>query len=405
MRGKVEAMYLPTDAPPGLSDPMPGDIRGWALNLVKTSLSMTASPGYPLCAHYRTNADVPPEVWSIVADVAVLRVALLHHLSDAAWVFEDTPEACQFLVAVGATDPVKLFVKNEPHTAKKLVRKGYRLISSVSVVDQLVSRMLHGDLNELEIRNFHKLPSQPGMGLEDVDFKRMAGWITGEPLVSTDISGFDWNVALWMLEDEALVRCALYQLPEGHKARRAIMGRARALAHAVFVLSDGTMYAQCVPGLQKSGDYTTSSTNSRIMAMLLVHSGATKMWCMGDDAVSVGTDETRLRAFLDVKEFVESETELTFCSHSVAVYRDPVSNEVAAVVSFTGWEKAGYRLLSTCPKIPTVEGQEQQVFQFSYCMRHDPEERDDVLRRLRPHVLQETQRFVDLAMRDELRWE
>jgi len=403
VRDVVGAMYLETDVPQGLVDPLPGDIRAWALSLITHDVVAKASPGYPLSTTYKCNGDVPPEVWAIVADVVVMRMALLSHLSEEGWVFDDTPAACQFLVAVGATDPVKLFIKNEPHTAKKLERKGYRLISSVSVADQIVSRMLHGKLNTLEIRNFAKLPSQPGMGLEDSDFARMAGWITGEPLVSTDISGFDWNVTSWMLEDEAQVRCKLYQLSEGHKARRLILGRARALAHSVFVLSDGTMYAQCVPGLQKSGDYTTSSTNSRIMAMLLAHSGATKMWCMGDDAVSVGTDESKLRELLEVKEFVVSREGFSFCSHEVSLLsRDRAL--CSAVVSYSNWEKSGFHLLSTCPKMPP-EAQEQQVFQFCYCMRYDPEERDDVLRRLRSHVPAAVKALIDQAIAGEMRFE
>jgi hypothetical protein len=288
-------------------------------------------------------------------------------------------------------DPVRLFVKNEPHSARKLEQRAYRLISSVSVVDQIVSRLLFGRLNELEIANFQSIPSQPGMGLEDEDFHRMGSWLSqGSQLVSTDISGFDWNVTLWQLLDEAQVRCLLYGLSPVDKAWSLIHSRAWALAHSVLVLSDGVLLAQQRPGLQKSGDYTTSSTNSRIMAMLLLYSGATSMWTMGDDAVSIGTDETALRSFLDVKEFSSSAAEFTFCAHRVRG-----TSEGTYEVSFQNWRKSAYRLLCVCPSLTSEEEQCQHVFQFCHSMRFDKEARDVVLRHLKPFVKAGTGAYID----------
>jgi len=416
---KLEGMYLKTTLPQGLKDPMPGDIRAWVLTLIRTDLNQSASPGYPLCVRYQRNSDVPPDVWQDVADVVVLRLALLHRLSDGDLDLAAI-DLSQFLVAVGAADPVRMFVKNEPHAARKLDKKAYRLISSVSVADQLVSRILNGRLNEWEIENFTKIPSQPGMGLEDEDLCRMVEWLavgrgplpdnatgraamkwlsSGPGLVSTDISGFDWNVTLWQLRDEAHLRCRLYGLLRADKAWSLIHGRTTALAHAVFVLSDGTMFAQAVPGLQKSGDYTTSSANSRIMTYTLVLSGATRAWTMGDDAVSVDTDEATLRHYLDVKEFQKSTECLTFCSHKVGVgfhdgYLEPE-------YTFLGWRKAAYRLLSTCPLLQTGDEQGQLVLQFEHCMRFMPAERSDVLLRLRPHVKASTQEYIDQILDDD----
>jgi len=48
-------------------------------------------------------------------------------------------------------DPVRFFVKNEPHSAEKVERKRFRLISSVSLIDSLTQRCVGGDQNDMEI--------------------------------------------------------------------------------------------------------------------------------------------------------------------------------------------------------------------------------------------------------------
>nr|QHB18533.1 P1-P2 [Cotton leafroll dwarf virus] len=231
------------------------------------------------------------------------------------------------LVQAGLCDPIRLFVKGEPHKQAKLDEGRYRLIMSVSLVDQLVARVLFQAQNKREIALWRAIPSKPGFGLstdgqtqeflnllanqmsttaEDV----VARW--REYLVPTDCSGFDWSVADWMLHDEMEVRNRL-TVQNNELTRRLRACWLRCISNSVLCLSDGTLLAQRVAGVQKSGSYNTSSSNSRIRVMSAYHCGASWAMAMGDDALeSVDTD---LSVYKQLGFKVEVSGELEFCSH------------------------------------------------------------------------------------------
>ncbi|GGX38781.1 hypothetical protein GCM10010297_68780 [Streptomyces malachitofuscus] len=231
------------------------------------------------------------------------------------------------LVQAGLCDPIRLFVKGEPHKQAKLDEGRYRLIMSVSLVDQLVARVLFQAQNKREIALWRAIPSKPGFGLstdgqtqeflnllanqmsttaEDV----VARW--REYLVPTDCSGFDWSVADWMLHDEMEVRNRL-TMQNNALTRRLRACWLRCISNSVLCLSDGTLLAQRVAGVQKSGSYNTSSSNSRIRVMGAYHCGASWAMAMGDDALeSVDTD---LSVYKQLGFKVEVSGELEFCSH------------------------------------------------------------------------------------------
>nr|UGY70920.1 P1-P2 [Cotton leafroll dwarf virus] len=235
--------------------------------------------------------------------------------------------AAEELVQAGLCDPIRLFVKGEPHKQAKLDEGRYRLIMSVSLVDQLVARVLFQAQNKREIALWRAIPSKPGFGLstdgqtqeflnllanqmsttaEDV----VARW--REYLVPTDCSGFDWSVADWMLYDEMEVRNRL-TVQNNELTRRLRACWLRCISNSVLCLSDGTLLAQRVAGVQKSGSYNTSSSNSRIRVMSAYHCGASWAMAMGDDALeSVDTD---LSVYKQLGFKVEVSGELEFCSH------------------------------------------------------------------------------------------
>jgi len=197
------------------------------------------------------------------------------------------------LVLIGACDPVRLFVKQEPHKIAKIQTKRFRLISSVSLIDQLVERVLFGVQNRVEISMWEMIPSKPGIGLTDEMAKkvflntRMASSLG--PLAEADISGWDWSVQAWELEADVEIRI---QLCKGlHScASNAMRARMFCLANSVFSFSDGHMIAQVYPGLMKSGSYLTSSSNSRMRVFdhyVLATQSPTWVQAMGDDSVEV----------------------------------------------------------------------------------------------------------------------
>nr|UNI77224.1 MAG: P1-P2 fusion protein [Cowpea polerovirus 2] len=235
-----------------------------------------------------------------------------------------TPEE---LVKQGLCDPIRVFVKGEPHKQSKLDEGRYRLIMSVSLVDQLVARVLFQEQNKKEIALWRVVPSKPGFGLSTdqqvLEFTEALAHKVGvtpqelieewkDHLVPTDCSGFDWSVADWMLEDDIEVR---NRLTRGLTPVTAMMRRnwKHCIANSVLCLSDGTLLAQTVPGVQKSGSYNTSSTNSRVRVMCAYHCGAT--WCcaMGDDALE--SVDSNLEEYKRLGLKVEVSGKLEFCSH------------------------------------------------------------------------------------------
>jgi hypothetical protein len=220
-----------------------------------------------------------------------------------------------------------------------------------------------------EIMNFGSIPSQPGMGLEDEDIARMRSWLDGRTLFSADVSSFDWCVKPWMFELDLEVRKRLMGVSSSHWLAQLMDNRLRTLMRSLFVTSSGELYAQRFDGLQKSGDYNTSSTNSRIMAALLRLSGAT--WCktMGDDSVSADTDVQILRKLCNVKSFTGSESELEFCSHRITLDG----------ADYLNWPKTAFRFMST---YPVSEMQSEAEIQFDHVMRFNPRERAEVIKAL-----------------------
>nr|AUQ23139.1 RNA-dependent RNA polymerase [Cereal yellow dwarf virus RPV] len=90
------------------------------------------------------------------------------------------------------------------------------------------------------------------------------------------------------------------------------------ISNSILCLSDGTMLSQVKPGVQKSGSYNTSSTNSRIRVMAACHCGASWAIAMGDDALEA--PDTDLSKYKDLGFKVEVSKELEFCSH---VFKSP----------------------------------------------------------------------------------
>jgi hypothetical protein len=193
----------------------------------------------------------------------------------------------QQLLEDGYCDPIRLFIKNEPHKESKLQEGFLRFIGNMSLVDELIDRLLFAEQNDIEIDNWQAIPSKPGIGFTDemiqlVHDQVMLEKIT-KALAEGDYSSWDWTTQGWELMADAEMRVKLYKLNPDGEAARLIRNRFYCVAHSVFVLSNGDMYAQLIPGIMISGWYNTSSTNSRVVKLNSVLAGAN--WCiaMGDD--------------------------------------------------------------------------------------------------------------------------
>lgn len=195
-------------------------------------------------------------------------------------------------------DPVRVFVKFEPHSNKKVQQKRWRLIWGVSLVDQIIDRLLYQDLCENSIQHASEQSAKVGFSfmkggvqqlIQDYDDGK-DNWI------SFDASQFDFTVAGWHLEmvaqlnkrlknDSIIIKDALWD--------KLMLAREKAVAYGKFCFSDGQQFIKILPGMQLSGRYTTIDANSKIMILIRVMndvvngrpSSEKDIIAMGDDSV------------------------------------------------------------------------------------------------------------------------
>jgi len=271
----------------------------------------------------------------MIENEVLSRIALM--IQQGSGVFLMTSEQ---LVREGICDPIKTFIKMEPHKISKLRDGKYRIISGVSVVDQIIDRLLFGPQNELEISQWDKTPSKPGIGLDDEGLRTMAEWFnnclaSGRKLLASDISGWDWSVQEWELYCDLRCREKLSNA-EGSIWSHLARCRVFCISRKTFVLPDSSLISQRNPGIQASGWYNTSSTNSRMR--VAARAAAYAIYCqrhgvqpdmdevsvcvaMGDDCVEGALDGEVYQILCElghtVKDIAEFDTlnGVEFCSH------------------------------------------------------------------------------------------
>jgi hypothetical protein len=285
------------------------------------------------------------------------------------------------LITFGLWDPVRLFIKNEPHSEAKLKEGRLRLISNVSLRTQIIERWLCSKQNNLEIRQWYDLPVAPGIGLDDDSLalvtKRFRTIMSRTKEVAmTDISGWDWAVKPWLLWADAERRRIASGAHEHSLYGTLLRSRAYATGASVYALFDGRLVAQETHGIQNSGSYCTSSTNSwmRVILYLVARQLATGIECDEswlDDVVAMGDDcvEALFPGVIDeyLKMGFKSSLAATsnqvngieFCSHEF-------DGNCLAVP--TGYAKTLFRFFSGKPGAELVA----QLAQLEFVLRHHP---------------------------------
>jgi hypothetical protein len=333
------------------------ELKKRLLSIVRTEIKRDASPGAPFAAIAATNEELISKHSLMLVNCAYERLLLL--ASDA-----DLSHATAVdLVENGFCDPVRIFVKQEPHTRKKMKQRRYRLISSVSVVDQIVERLLFGAQNRFEISLWSEIPSKPGMGLALRDqaqklFSDLKMKSSRAKAACADISGFDWSVQEWEFEAELYMRLKLMEpsLKDNPRLLNAVRNRFACFSLSLFQLSDGTLIAQELPGIMKSGSYLTSSMNSRIRCLMAEIIGAE--WCiaMGDDSVEAFVENAPAKYLAlghTCKEYELCPTDFEGILDSVEFCSHKIEAEGSFLVP---WAKTLYRYLSSkTPQFHDIE--------------------------------------------------
>jgi len=255
-------------------------------------------------------------------------------------------------VRANLTDPTRMMIKNEPHDLQKVLDRVFRLIWNLSVVDQIVDKMLYKPLDNLMIENWEICTSKSGMPATQ------AGWFSlakGVKSVSdmardSDNSMWDWGVTKDLMYTDVYKRSIMMGMaPEASKNMEEIKQRMRKSefltvrmmclnvemrARPAIVLSNGIIFeAEQDIGVQ-SGKSNTSSSNGNMREILedqvVTNCGyqlADCMGTMGDDffcsqkgPFNVETYKFEMLRYGSVikqvnigKEFFE------FCSHRISL--------------------------------------------------------------------------------------
>lgn len=217
-------------------------------------LDMTSSPGIPYLREAPTNRE-----WlgwnGVTCDPYKL---------DRLW------HDVQLVIDKKFETILRVFIKQEPHKNAKIAEKRWRLIMAASLPVQIVWHMLFDYMNDAEISNAYFIPSQQGINLVGGGWKQYTNqWESKGLDWGLDKSAWDWTAPYWCMELDLEFR------------RRMGNGRfmaewtdlARHLYSQMFedpklVLSDGTVWQQCVPGIMKSGCVNTISINSHCQVFM-----------------------------------------------------------------------------------------------------------------------------------------
>ena len=203
------------------------------------------------------------------------------------------------------SDPVRIFIKNEPHSMKKVNQKRWRLIWGVSLVDQIIDRICYQELCEKSIENADKQAAKPGFSFKHGGVSKLmqkhdngkSNWI------SFDASQFDFTVSGWLFDVVRQLNSRLITNDCNGKLKMTweLLTKSRELAATFgsFAFSDGTVCEKTIPGVQLSGRYTTIDSNSKIMILIRVlydvarnkASDVNGIIAMGDDTVQSGLTE------------------------------------------------------------------------------------------------------------------
>lgn len=291
------------------------DREGWSkeIDRLKLRIKAEASPGVPYCTVANRNDQLMELLGEELNDIVLDRIEKRLTLGLGVQYLSRRER-----IDKGLMDPVRVFVKNEPHKRAKVEEGRMRLIMSVSIVDKIVEMLVCDHLYKLEIRSWRDIPSKPGIGFSPEDNEAVYRDIhdSGLFMAESDISGWDWSVKEWMICDEARAVVKLCENPsrcwETLIAVNAILESA-----SIYQFSDGMMVSPTFTGIVNSGKQKTSRGNSFMRVRLADLIGSRKTIAAGDDCVEsfvAGAKERYNELGITCKNYTPIESSFEFCS-------------------------------------------------------------------------------------------
>lgn len=190
-----------------------------------------------------------------------------------------------------------MFIKDEPHSRKKVAENRFRLIHCLSLVDQMVDKVLFTPWYEAELRNPMATTQKTGWSPLPAGYQRLMATFPIDESIAVDKSLWDWTMLPYIIV--MYVRMKMEQVA-GEEPPDYWYIVWRRLTFVLgpgtrFRLSSGMEYRQLHWGIMKSGWLLTLSMNSAAQAFQHVIAccrlgwsdrASTVLWAMGDDLLA-----------------------------------------------------------------------------------------------------------------------
>jgi len=292
-----------------------------------------SSPGVPYMMVGLSNAQVIDRMGEQLVDLVYERLKALE-LTSRTDLLDCTREQ---LVKFGYMDPVRVFVKDEPHKLEKLTEGRVRIIHSVSLVDKLVEMLLIKHATKQEIRHWKLIPSKPGIGFDDESNLAVYNDVmTMDEPHDSDVKGWDMGVKFWMMEDDAHVTINLCR-NAGLWWTQMLLKKQLLEASSIFQFSDGTMVYPNYRGIVNSGKFKTSYSNSKMRVLVSKHIGAKQARAAGDDCVESKVNDAIEKYKLlgiKIKSYQPIHDRFEFCSHMYTPSGSYAINDEKMIMNF-----------------------------------------------------------------------
>lgn len=278
----------------------------WAkIDVYEETYNKDASPGAPFHILGSTKGAVMDEWGTDIKKVAFFRVMM------RIFVFLVCKElgikisdlSASQLFELGLMDPIRLMIKEEPHSLKKQLEGRFRIIWVCSIGDEMADKVCL-ELDKICIANWQFIPMKAGcpMGTATGDSNIVKFLMKHPHVKSRDVTNWDWLYNETNYRMGAIARFGVtnrewvdvYENDFGSENWYWAQLRMMVAVHMrkMIVFSDGTVYEQMFAGIGPSGNGGTTNNNNFgnmvVHAEVCVQLGVDRpaMLVYGDDAVT-----------------------------------------------------------------------------------------------------------------------
>jgi len=196
----------------------------------------------------------------------------------------------------GLADPAELFIKEEPHAAKKMREESWRLIHCTSLVDSMCQGYLGNKLNKMQIEQYQSgalVSHTCGMGHNEEGISRMGQQIQrlfpSGKVCCADASGWDLSVSRDAIIADAMQRVIrVYCMVDEEQAVGTAIGLItdKLVASCHMYSSGSAVWVGDIYGVTSSGSPDTTTQNSFMRGLGAILAGARTPMDAGDDLVT-----------------------------------------------------------------------------------------------------------------------